>query len=248
MKSKRYLCLVPIPLIASFLLQMLVGGVYSFFSQKSSGLYLFVIGFVCAVFFTFCFYKNFPNKGTPFLHKVFSLKNMILLVLSGIIFQISLAFALEIILPFIPGASEYYQNTTGVLFQKNFFSVLYVCLLAPIAEEMIFRGLTFQFAKKAVSLMLANMIQAGLFAIYHMNLVQGIYAGLMGLVLGYIVIKMKSIWAAVLLHSAINICGLLLDVFISDTSVITLLEKGLVEVLALTLVCLLIREIPTIKE
>ncbi|NLG03806.1 MAG: CPBP family intramembrane metalloprotease, partial [Clostridia bacterium] len=176
------------------------------------------------------------------------IRHIILLVLTGISIQVVLAFALDIILPLIPGAQEYYQITTNILFDKNCFSIVYVSILAPIAEEMIFRGLTFRFAGKAVNAWIANIIQAVLFAVYHMNVVQGVYTFLMGIVLGYVVMKMKSIWAAVILHSTINICGLLLDVIIPDASALTMLEKGLIEGVSLILVALLIREIPTIKE
>ena len=52
--------------------------------------------------------------------------------------------------------------------------------------------------------MAANILQAVLFGIYHMNLIQGIYAFVLGFILGYTAEYFHSIWAAVLLHAFVN--------------------------------------------
>ena len=58
-----------------------------------------------------------------------------------------------------------------------------VCL-APIGEELVFRGLTMKYAEKAFGrFWAANLLQAFLFGVIHMNWVQGVYAFFGGLVL-----------------------------------------------------------------
>ena len=71
--------------------------------------------------------------------------------------------------------------------------LLYSVLLGPICEELIFRGVTLRLARKALPFWFANLFQAVLFGIYHMNWIQGIYAFAFGILLGYICEKGGSI-------------------------------------------------------
>ena len=81
-------------------------------------------------------------------------------------------------------------------------------MLAPIAEEIIFRGITFKLARKfTAKFWIANTIQALMFGIAHGNLVQGTYAFALGLVIGYIYRKFNSLWAAMLAHLTFNFAG-----------------------------------------
>lgn len=85
-------------------------------------------------------------------------------------------------------------------------------ILAPLGEELIFRGVAFHYARKAVSGMnsprvafwIANCVQALLFGIYHMNLVQGLYAFFFGLALGYLCQKYHSLIPGMLAHLLFN--------------------------------------------
>lgn len=74
---------------------------------------------------------------------------------------------------------------------------LYVCLAAPIWEELVFRGLLMRslepFGKK-----LAVTASAVLFGLYHGSPVQTPYAILVGFILGYVAMEYNVIWAMVL--------------------------------------------------
>ena len=74
---------------------------------------------------------------------------------------------------------------------------LYVCLAAPITEELLFRGLVLRsiapYGKK-----FAIVVSAVLFGLYHGNPIQTPYAILVGLILGYVAIEYNVIWAMVL--------------------------------------------------
>lgn len=85
--------------------------------------------------------------------------------------------------------------------------ILYVCIIAPVSEELIYRGVTFGYAKKALPLIGAICLQAVLFGVFHMNMIQGIYAAFLGLFLGYICEAGGSIVHPILLHIFYNVCG-----------------------------------------
>jgi membrane protease YdiL (CAAX protease family) len=78
-------------------------------------------------------------------------------------------------------------------------------LIAPISEELIFRGVILKKACNELTFIRANILQAILFGLYHMNIIQGIYAFIAGLLLGYIAFKYKTVMASVVFHSFINL-------------------------------------------
>ena len=49
-----------------------------------------------------------------------------------------------------------------------------------------------------------NVVQAALFGVMHLNLVQGVYAFLVGLVCGYLVLKYRNLLASMFFHSVFN--------------------------------------------
>lgn len=105
-----------------------------------------------------------------------------------------------------PGLVENYmemaeQAGLGV----NIFAILATVILAPIGEEFLCRGVTLRFAKKCFSkFWLANILQAFLFAVIHGNLVQGIYAFFIGLVLGYLAEQYQTLAPCIVLHFVVN--------------------------------------------
>ena len=83
-------------------------------------------------------------------------------------------------------------------------SILVVGIVAPFAEELLFRGIIYNKLSKSISITGTIIIQGILFGAYHMNLVQGLYASLLGIVFGYVTFKTKSIWPAIIMHMVNN--------------------------------------------
>lgn len=84
---------------------------------------------------------------------------------------------------------------------------IYSVIIAPIHEEFLIRGVTQNFAKKAFPFWLANIVQAAIFGVLHMNIIQGSYAFLVGLFIGYVMHKAKNIWIPILFHFFFNLFG-----------------------------------------
>ena len=82
------------------------------------------------------------------------------------------------------------------------FAVL--VLLAPAAEELIFRGLVQNRLKEGWGVRVGIVLSALLFGAYHGNMVQFIYAFLMGLLLAALYEKTHSIWIPIAAHMASN--------------------------------------------
>ena len=82
--------------------------------------------------------------------------------------------------------------------QSDTFSMfLYASILAPVSEELIFRGYILQ-TLRPYGKEFAIVLSAFLFGIFHGNLLQTPYAFLMGLVLGYVTVEYHIGWAVAL--------------------------------------------------
>jgi len=77
--------------------------------------------------------------------------------------------------------------------------LIYVCLVGPILEEIIFRGFILRSMQKYGNLT-AMIVSSILFSMFHLNLVQFINPILMGIVLAFIAIKSKSIIPSMIAH------------------------------------------------
>ncbi len=116
-----------------------------------------------------------------------------------------------------PSWYEYYES---LMESAGFGNVtialaLYSVVVAPISEELIFRGITLKYAAKAMPFFLANIFQAFLFGVFHGNMVQGVYAFAVGLFCGYICVKGESIYLSILFHMLFNLWGTFQPDFLS---------------------------------
>ena len=73
---------------------------------------------------------------------------------------------------------------------------LYVGILAPISEELIFRGWVLR-ALRPYGKRFSIVASALLFGLFHGNLLQAPYAFLVGLVMGYVAMEVKTVFATV---------------------------------------------------
>ena len=111
------------------------------------------------------------------------------------------------------------QVLEDALTGKDIFTILSICVLAPIAEELLFRGLIMRVLEKH-SKKLAIVVSAVLFALMHGNLQQSINAFGLGLVLGYVATEYSLKWS-ILLHFMQNaILSTLLPVLLPNLYII----------------------------
>ncbi|MCB2338957.1 CPBP family intramembrane glutamic endopeptidase [Clostridium estertheticum] len=78
--------------------------------------------------------------------------------------------------------------------------ILSVAVIAPIYEEVIFRGILLKGMANKMNPNLALIISALIFALVHMNIPQGINAFLLGLIIGAIYLSSNSIYLCIFAH------------------------------------------------
>ncbi len=201
-----------------------------------------------AIIFGIWFMKLQKGNDEKHFHAVFQPKNFLLIIVLGLCLQVGVSFLLNLIAYLKPEWFESYQELMEQLVMGNsIISVIYIGLIAPISEELIFRGVILHKSKKIMSLTAANIFQAVLFGIYHMNLVQGVYAFLIGIFFGYVCIKLKSLYGGILLHMAINIGGILLGL-IPEESDLSNIILGVVILLSAVGIILITNYFRNMKE
>ena len=159
----------------------------------------------------------------------------------GLVLQVTLSCVLTLVLPLFPEVMDAYlelMELAGISGEMDIATFVEAAVVAPIAEEAICRGVMLEFCLRAVCpelqgiwlqhgdgerpaarpkvssrrFWVANAIQALLFAIMHLNVVQGVYAFALGMLLGWIVRRTGGLRAATLLHMAVNGASAFMDV------------------------------------
>lgn len=80
-----------------------------------------------------------------------------------------------------------------------------VAVWAPLAEEIVFRAMIFRTLRRGFVFWPAAVLSGIAFGVYHMNLIQGVYASLMGILLAYIYEKTNSLLGVYLFHLSFNL-------------------------------------------
>ncbi len=176
---------------------------------------------ITIIIFSMWYYAGFGGNFLPSPKKTFHP-----LMILGILFLVPGAqFAANYIVMGISFVRPDWISQYEQLFEASgittvtVITFIYSVITGPICEELIFRGMTMNAFKKAIPFWAANIMQAILFGIFHMNWVQGIYAFALGLLLGYVCEKGNSIYYSIGLHILFNFWGTVVSQFliIDDT-------------------------------
>ena len=86
-----------------------------------------------------------------------------------------------------------------------------VVVIAPIFEEILFRGYIFdQFERRFAAVGMTIVASGVLFGLYHLNIFQGVFASVLGIVLGLSYYWTRSMWVPIIIHFANNLLSYLL--------------------------------------
>lgn len=104
-----------------------------------------------------------------------------------------------------PQSEQDYQETIQSLIKSPVTSLLQVCIIAPIIEEILMRGFVLGGLKNSYGVVGALLISALFFAILHFNMVQTLSAFVCGIILGLLYIKTNSIPCCIIAHCGYNL-------------------------------------------
>lgn len=182
-------------------------------SLLSTGWYLWVLSYAPLYLVAFpillFIVRKLPNYPDPQPQGEFSGRSMALLVISslGIVLVLNLlSTGLATLIAYLRG-TEAINPLAAMLEQSNpLVNVLFVSIIAPIMEEYFFRYVTYKklgaFGDKAYVI-----FSSALFALFHMNLYQLLYAFVLGVILALLYLYTGKLRYPIALHLLINFGG-----------------------------------------
>ena len=163
-------------------------------------------------------------------------KRIVCVVVIGLSMQVVISYLCDGVLSLLPEVAADYSELveeTG-MGDTSYLAVLTTVLGAPFCEELLVRGIIFEFSLRAFNpqcrplwkrrrrasaqdgamvpwaapstwgIAAAIVLQAAIFGFMHMNWVQGCYAGAAGLIFGWVLVTTGKLRYTVLLHFAFN--------------------------------------------
>lgn len=107
---------------------------------------------------------------------------------------------------------SYTEDIRGRLFSVDIIpGVLLYCIISPVLEEMLFRRVIYDLLYRSAGFAASAVISSLIFAVYHMNMVQGIYAFIMGMLICTLYHRDHRIAVPIFVHTGANLAVWLLS-------------------------------------
>jgi len=150
--------------------------------------------------------KTFNKRGFPSFK--WTHKNLLPFIIIGAFAFLIIGEASVLILPEPSGVFkklfEQLNEAMKVLFNDKISGYIMIAVAAPLLEEFLFRGIILRALLKKYSPWKAILISALIFGIFHLNPWQFLYATILGIYLGYIYWKTRSLFYPILIHWLLN--------------------------------------------
>jgi len=132
--------------------------------------------------------------------------------------------------PFFQKILESHNNVMGEITSSESFILVFfaTAIIAPVIEELFFRGLIYGRLRQAMKPIVAIFISSLLFGIFHGNIVQGVYAFFIGFVLALVYEKTGALWLSIVGHALINTIGVVIPYLKLESLQIALIIIGII--------------------
>lgn len=193
-----------------YTLTMLKSGNYNIadlttFINENAVLILLISSLINIIFFGFILLRNKTLHFNLYENQK-NIKYFLSIILLGISFFM---FSMGIIDIFdLTKYSANYTETMALLSSGGvLINIISVGIITPISEEFMLRGIVYNNLKRYVNFKTAIILQALIFGIMHMNIIQSTYAVIAGIIIGYIYEKSQSLVMSCVFHISFNICN-----------------------------------------
>lgn len=171
------------------------------------------ISLAAAALLSACFLWMLQRRRPVGLRSNITLTGICLAAACSVLFFLLLDCCLDPLLErAFPQSEAAYREALERLAGAPAASLLRVCLLAPVVEEILMRGLVLDGLRDACGALGALAISSLLFALLHFNMVQTLSALVCGLVLGMLYLKTGSVFCCILAHCGYNLLSYLAEI------------------------------------
>lgn len=161
----------------------------------------------CVVFSVLLYYKRmtyaslFHPSSQSVTATITVLTMPVLLIVPGLLMAVS---TIQAILVWMFPLSHWHQAMFEQMMSSGVASVITVCILAPVLEEMLFRGIILRSFLRRYRRSYAIVGSAALFGLAHLNVYQFAVGLVLGLISGWLYERARSLWPCIFLHAAYN--------------------------------------------
>ncbi len=122
---------------------------------------------------------------------------------------IAAGYVISLIFSFIPERwlTGYNEQMTSMLDAESSLMFVATVVVAPIVEEITFRAMMYGALSRAMPSWVAMLLSSFIFGAAHGNIIQGIYAFSLGMLLVWIYYRFGSVIPCIMLHMVFNLFG-----------------------------------------
>ena len=157
---------------------------------------MLLIILLLAIIFVPIFYKLYKKYKKD---NMFKLKDILIPIILGITISLTyniIVFYLNNILHF---TNKYEISNIPIIIE-----IISTGIIGPILEELLFRGIVYNRLKEFNKPTKAAIITSLIFGLFHLDIINGIYAFLVSFVLIYLYEKYKTLKAPIIMHIFLN--------------------------------------------
>ena len=172
-----------------------------FFNQSINLFITYTITFSITIIFGIVQKKDDPRDNGLFSFSPVPLKIYPILV----VLTLAILTLVDPITDLIPMPDFFYKMFLELLTDKSYSTFFMMVIAAPVLEEILFRGIFLNGFLKNYSPRRSLIWSSLFFAVAHMNPWQFIVAFILGLVIGYVYMKTKSLLPCIFIHFIANL-------------------------------------------
>ena len=186
-------------------------GLFDYNNMPLMNLIGYTIAGVLTLWFTVMFRKKFAGPG-PIV--IFGRMPLVLTILLLVITP-AIAIVIEPLSILIP-IPEFVREIFAMLEDKTVFTGIMVVAAGPFIEEVLFRGMILDGFLKRYSPWKSILWSSVIFGLFHLNPWQFIPAFILGVLMGYVYWKTRSLWLCIFIHFVNNGLSYLAMFFIDE--------------------------------
>lgn len=178
------------------------GGAESLTERMSSGpmsVLSYALSMALTIIGALIYRKLRRGKGKVFRLSMRGFNPM--LILWGFVLVLITGIVIEPVLNLFPESFLDLLNQMGA---NGGWSVLMLAILAPVMEEVLFRGILLESVREKYSSGRAIVVSALMFGVIHVIPQQVVNAFVIGLILGFIYVRTDSLWPVIIIHALNN--------------------------------------------
>lgn len=187
----------------------IINGIADMYYQYAI-LFILVAALICIPFYYQMYKKDCKQAGEVKRNIPMTNKDYLAIILCGA--ALALAMNNIIALTPLPYLFDGYEETNEVLYGGGIILQIFAAgIFGCMVEEMSMRGVAYLRMKRYWGKRKAMIFSALVFGIYHLNVVQGVYAFFLGLFFAWVFDRYDTLWAPIIAHMSANLFVILLS-------------------------------------